>query len=235
MNGCSTKDDDSFVRKVFQTNGASEVREHTFKLQKSIVKYYEKLNKRNPNHSSKLNTKKIINDINKRIDTVSFDVFTKKKNITYKEYLNVAFSKSYVKNRNDYLIAGIYKMLYFAYAIDRSHTITTMQYDIEKIQEANKMMQIIQYRIQTDKNKDGDFLFLTWQRPWQIDLLKNINKKKEIDLEKYTKKDLMYHSNMSFQVITTGMIFTLQETLRYLGSESTNLSSEAIKSVFVFL
>jgi len=197
MNGCSTKDDDSFVRKVFQTNGASEVREHTFKLQKSIVKYYEKLNKRNPNYSSKLNTKDIINDIDNRTNTVSFDVFTKKKSITYKDYLNVAFSKSYVKNRNDYLIAGIYKMLYFAYAIDRSHTITTMQYDIEKIQEANKMMQIIQYRIQTDKNKDGDFLFLTWQRPWQIDLLKNINKKKEIDLEKYTKEDLMYHSNMS--------------------------------------
>ena len=59
--------------------------------------------------------------------------------------------------------------------------------------------------------------------------------KKDIDLEKYTKEDVMYHSSMICQVITTGMIFTLQETLRYLGSESTNLSSEAIKSVFVFL
>ena len=96
-------------------------------------------------------------------------------------------------------------------------------------------MQIIQYRIQTDKNKDGDFLFITWQRPWQIDLLKKINTKQEIDLDKYNKEDLMYHSNMSFQVITTNMINTLQETLGYLGSESTNLSSEAIKSVFIFL
>lgn len=235
MNGCSTKDDNSFVRKVFQTNGASEVREHTFKLQKSLVIYYEKLNKRNPNYSSKINTKNIIKDIQNRTNTISLDISTKKKTMTYKDYLNVAFSKSYVKNRNDYLVAGIYKMLYWAYTIDRTHTITTMQYDIEKIQEANKMMQIIQYRIQTDKNKDGDFLFLTWQREWQIDLLKNINKKRELDLIKYTQKELMYHSNMSFQTITTGMIFTLQETLRYLGSESTNLSSEAIKSVFVFL
>ena len=65
-----------------------------------------------------------------------------------------------------------------------------MQYDIEKLQEANKMMQIIQYRIQTAKDIDGNYLFITWQRPWQIEVLKKINSNKEVDLDKYTKKQL---------------------------------------------
>ena len=158
-----------------------------------------------------------------------------KKGVTYKDYLNIAFDKNYVKNRNDYLILGIYKMLYWAYTIDRTHTITTMQYDINKLQEANKMMQIIQYRVQTAKNKDGNYLFLTWQRQWQVEVLKKINQNKEINLSKYTNKQLLYHSNMNFQVLSSKMIFTVQETLRYLGVEEVNLSAQAIKSVFMFL
>jgi len=235
VNGCSTKEDKSFVKSIFQTNGASAVREHTDILLKSIVKYYEKLNKRNPSYYSKENFKVIINQIQNNKNSVTLPLLAKKSNASYKDYLNIAFSESYVKNRNDYLIAGIYKMLYWAYTIDRTHTVTTMQYDVEKIQEANKMMQVIQYRIQTSRNKDGNYLFLTWQRAWQIEVLKKINKNQKIDLEKYSQKELLYPSNMSYQMISSNMIFTLQETLRYLGVEATNLSAQAIKSVFIFL
>ncbi len=233
-NGCSTKDDDNFVRSIFQSNGATVVREHTTSLQKSLVKYYDKLNKRNPNHSSKENTKRIIKDINSRVNTVKLELLRTKK-ATYQDYLNIAFSPAYVKNRNDYLMAGMYKMLYWAYTIERTHTVTTLQYDVEKIQQANKMMQVIQYKIQTQKDKDGNFLYITWQRPWQLELLKKTNKNKKVDMNKYSSTLLMHHSNMSYQIITKKMIFSLGESLRYLGSESTNLSVDAIKSVFIFL
>ncbi len=235
ISGCSTKEDDSFVQSIFQTNGAAAVRMHTKILKESLLKYKVKLDKRNPSFYSKKDSLKINNEIKNSTDNLVLELLKNKSKATYKDYLNIAFSDSYVKNRNDYLIVGIYKLLYWAYTIERTHTITTMQYDVEKIQEANKMMQIIQYRIQKATDKDGNYLFITWQRPWQIEALKKINKDKVVDFNSYTKEQLLYHSNMNFQVISSSMIFTLQETLRYLGAEATNLSAQAIKSVFIFL
>ena len=235
ISGCSTKEDNNFVQSIFQTNGAAAVREHTDSLTKSLVKYYEKLNKRNPSFTSKSNSIEIVYEIKNSKNRMNLPLLEKNKTNTYKDYLNIAFDENYVKERNDYLILGIYKMIYWAYDIQRTHTVTTMQYDTKKIQEANKMMQIIQYRIQTAKDKDGKHLFLTWQRAWQVDMAKSINKNQDIDLKKYTNKELLYSSNMSYQVISSNMIFTLQESLRYLGVEATSLSAQAIKSVFMFL
>ena len=174
-------------------------------------------------------------DINNRTNNATLPLLNDKKNVSYKDYLNIAFARYYVKNRNDYLIAGIYKMLYWAYEVDRSHTITTLQYDVKKIQEANKMMQIIQYRVENEKDTKGNYLFLTWQRQWQIDVLNSIYSHQVIDINKYEKEILIQPSNMNYRVTTEGMIFTLQESLRYLGEESTNLGTSAIKSVFFFI
>lgn len=235
FNACSSKDDTSFVRSIFQTNGAAKVRAHTNILQESLIQYYIKLNKRNPNNTSKYNSSKIIQEIQNRSNKVRLSLVNSKRITSYKEYLNIAFSKEDVENRNDYLILGIYKMLYNAYTFSRTHTITTVQHDTQKLQEANKMMQIIQYRIQKNKDKNGNYLFITWQRPWQIESLKKINKDEKLDLDRYTQEQLLYHSNMSYQVTTQRMIFTLQETLQYLGVEGINLSAQAIKSVLIFL
>ena len=233
--GCSTKKDDMFVKSIFQTNGATAVRMHIDSLKSYLLKYKIKLDKRNPNFYSKESSKIIIHEIESESYKIVLEKFKNRSNVTYKDYLNMAFSKDYVKNRNDYLILGIYKLLYWAYTIERTYTVTAMQYDVQKIQEANKTMQIVQYKIQTATDKNGNYLFLTWQRAWQVELLKDINSGKKRDLDRYTTKELLYHSNMSFQVISSSMIFTIQETLRYLGSETVNLSTQAIKSVFMFL
>ncbi|MCF6309419.1 MAG: hypothetical protein L3J19_02930 [Sulfurimonas sp.] len=235
ITGCSTKEDYSFVKSIFQTDGASTVKAHVDILRNKLLEYKIKLNKRNPNYYCKKTDETITNEIKNSTNNLTLALLTNKINSTYKDYLNIAFSSEYVTDRNDYLIMGIYKLFYRAYTVERSHTVTTMQYDIEKLQEANKMMQIIQYKIQTATNNDGNYLFITWQRPWQIEVLAKINNKKEIDLDKYTKKQLLYHSNMSFQVISSGMISTIQETLKSLGAEATNLSRSAIKSIFIFL
>ena len=174
-------------------------------------------------------------DINNRTNNASLPLLNDKKDATYKDYLNIAFSRNDIKNRNDYLIAGIYKMFYWAYTLDRPHTVTTFQYESEKIQEANKMMQIIQYRIENEKDVKGDYLFLKWQRQWQIDVLKSIYTHKTVDINMYKKEELIKSSNMNFRITSEGMIFTLQESLRYLGKESTNLGTAAISSVFMFL
>lgn len=233
ISGCSTKKDNDFVQSIFQTNGAVAVRQHTDFLIDSLLLYYIKLNKRNPSFTSKNNFNAIAIEMKNRSDRINLPLVTQK--ASYKEYLNIAFDKEYVKDRNDYLILGIYKMFYYAYDVQRTHTVTTIQYDTQKIQEANTMMQIIQYKIQTARNKDGNYLFLTWQRGWQVDVLKKKSQNKTIELEKYTKEELLYSSNMSYQVLSSKMIFTLQESLKYLGVEATNLSAQAIKSVFMFL
>jgi len=211
------------------------VREHTSVLQRLLLQYYDKLNKRNPYYTTRIESIPVIYDINNRKNNATLPILANKTNANYKDYLNIAFSRNKVKNRNDYLIAGMYKMFYWAYTIDRSHTVTTMQYDAAKIQEANKMMQIIQYRVENEKDTKGNYLFLTWQRQWQIDVLKSIYTNKKIDLNRYKKEELIKSSNMNFRIISEGMIFSLQESLRYLGEESTNLGTSAIKSVFIFL
>lgn len=235
MSGCSTKKDDSFVESIFQTTGAEAVREHTNILRKSLLDYLDKLNKRNPSFYSKQYAMSIKDEIENSSDNVVLPLLAKKSNATYKDYFNIAFSEEYVSNRNDYLIVGIYKLLYWAYTMDRAHTITTLQYDAKKLQEANRVMQIIQYRIQEATDHKGNYLFITWQRPWQVKVLKEISKKKNRNLKIYSDEELLYHSNMSFQVISSNMIFTIQETLRYLGVEGTNLSLQTIKSILVFL
>jgi hypothetical protein len=235
ITGCSTKEDYSFVKSVFQTEGASTVKAQIDILRNKLLEYKIKLNKRNPNYYSKKTDEKITNEIKNSTNNLTLKLPKNKTNSTYKDYLNIAFRPEHVTNRNDYLIMGIYKLFYWAYTIERSHTVTTMQYDIEKLQEANKMMQIIQYKIQTATDKDGNYLFITWQRPWQIEVLTKINNKKKVNLDKYTKKQLLYHSNMSFQVVSSSMISTIQETLKSLGAEATNLSKSAVKNIFIFL
>lgn len=235
VSGCSVKEDKAFVQSMFQTNGASAVREQTDFLRESLIKYYNKLNKRNPSFYSKENYKVIIREVQNKTNKARLPLVANKENPSYKDYLNIAFAPEYVKDRNDYLILGMYKLFYWAYELEREHTLTTMQYDTTKIQQANKMLQIVQYKIQTAKNTNGDYLFLTWQRAWQVEVLKNVNNNQNIDLEKYTQKELLYSSNMSYQVLSSKMIFTIQESLRYLGVEATNLSAQAIKSVFMFL
>lgn len=238
--GCSTnQQNNSFAKSVFQTNGASGVRENKDLLIKSLLAYSEKLNKRNPSHYSKKYSVYINSDIKNHTNRFIMPLLRTKRKPTYKDYLNIAFNKKYIKDRNDYLIMGIYKLLYWAYEMDRSYTVTTMQYDLAKIQKANEVMQIVQYRIRTAKDIDGNYLFLTWQRAWQVDLLKKINKKslvsQDLTLQCYDTKLLLSSSNMSFEVISSNMIYTIQRTLRSLGAEANNLSASALKSVFIFL
>lgn len=238
--GCSTnQQNNSFAKSVFQTNGASGVRESKEFLIKSLLEYSEKLNKRNPSHHSKEYSAYINNEIKNHSNTITLPLLKTKRRATYKDYLNIAFDNKYVKNRNDYLILGIYKMIYWAYEMERSYTVTTMQYDLQKIQRANEVMQIIQYRIRTAKDVDGNYLFLTWQRAWQIDLLKKINKKslnsQDLTLQCYDTKLLLSNSNMSFEVISSNMIYTIQRSLVSLGAEANSLSASALKSVFIFL
>jgi hypothetical protein len=231
LNACSSRD----VQAVFQTNGASIVREHTYLLERLLLSYYEKLNKRNPSYTTKIERIPVIYDIQNHVNNATLPILNYKKNATYKEYLNIAFSRNDVANRNDYLIAGIYKMFYWAYDVERSHTVTAIQYDAKKLQEANEMMQIIQYRVEHEKDKNGNYLFLTWQQPWQVELLKSIYQDNTIDLNLYPKEELMRPSNFEFRIITEGMIFTIQESLRYLGKESSNLGTSVLQSVFVFI
>ena len=70
---------------MFQTNGASLVREHTEVLQKLLLKYYTKLNKRNPKYTTKIERITILYDINNRTNNATLPLLNDKNNVSYKD------------------------------------------------------------------------------------------------------------------------------------------------------
>ena len=92
ITACSTKEDKSFVKSIFQTNGATAVNKHTDYIRESLVTYYEKLNKRNPSYYSKDNFKVIKSEIQNKTNNIILPLLSGKKSASYKDYLNIAGS-----------------------------------------------------------------------------------------------------------------------------------------------
>ncbi|MEA3289949.1 MAG: hypothetical protein U9Q04_07210, partial [Campylobacterota bacterium] len=96
-------------------------------------------------------------------------------------------------------------------------------------------MQILQWKIKHNKDSNNQYLFLTWQKNWQVELAKKINKKdfnfemiKELHHIKTNKENLLDGSNSSFEILTSLMILYLHDSLKLLGAEPNKLSVDAI-------
>jgi len=234
-----TKDE---VKSVFQTNSATSIKNDSKDLLKLLVKFKKKLDKRNPNNFSK----KLESKINKTIKTENKKLYLRyKDNVlkNYKDYLQIAFSKGEVFPRNDYLVLGLYYLIDSSYEMDDGHRLTALQYDKIKLSKLYKNLQIIKWKIKVDKDLNEDYLFLTWQNNWQIQLEKKLknNEKLSLDEIKMLKainentETMFDSSNFSFEVILTQMLDRVGDSLRALGEEPQNLSIGALRSVFLFL
>lgn len=239
FSGCIPKQDD--VKDAFQSSSANIIKNDYKSLKKLLISFKDKLDKRNPNDYSKALSPKIYN----LIDSLNGRLYLKYKNNIlddYKDYLQIAFSKDEITARNDYLILGIYYLIYQSYDIESGYKIIALEYEKEKLHKLYKNLQIIRWKLKVDRDFNGDYLFTTWQNNWQVELDKKIRKDEIITYEtiknlhyiKTNKETILDHSNFSFEVILTQMIDRVENSLRALGEEPKNLSVTALRSVFLF-
>ena len=208
-----------------------------------LLEYKSKLDKRNPKgFSSQLNYL-LQKNIRENTDEINLYINNSIPLKHYQDYLNYAFEKNnQVNYRNDYLAIGIYKMFYESFDMDSKYKLTALSYDIEKLQKAYKNLQIIQWRIKFNKDKNNNYLFLTWQNNWQIELSKRLNNEKldaiklsDLHYIKSKQESILNPSNNSFEVITSKMLLYYESTIRLLNAEPEELGIETIMSILFLI
>lgn len=237
---CLPKQND--VENFFQSSDATNIKNDYKASLKLLLNLKEKLDKRNPNSYDK----NLAPNIYRQISDLSTSVklkYNKKDLASYKEYLQLAFSKTKIENRNDYLILGLYYLIYELYEIKDGHQITSYAYDSKKIQKLYHNLQIVKWKIKTAKDLDSNYLFLTWQNNWQVQVDKELKKGlllNEINFEnleyiKNKKESVLSPSNFSFEVILTQTLNRTKNSLEILNVNITEMGLDAIKTIFLFL
>jgi len=230
------------VEKMLQTNSANSMKKDYTQITKELIVFKEKLDKRNPSAYDKDFSNQIYTEINNLTNTRNL-AYENIQLHTYKEYLQIAFSKFEIKNRNDYLILGLYKEIYDAYDIQSGHQITALTYDKNKLQNLYQNLQILKWKLNTARDVKDEYLFLTWQNNWQIELEKRLKQKEiktyddilNLKYIKEGKETLFSQSNMSFEVLLSSMMYHVKNSLETLGVEPVDVGLEAVKTMFIFL
>jgi len=229
------------VQEFFQTDNATHIQNNYKDIIKLLVKYKQKLDKRNPNSYDKQLSHYMYKEFN---NSTNF-LFLKENGKyiqDYNTYLKLAFQKD-TKLRNDYLILGLYKQIWFAYQQNESHQITTLSYNQEALKTLFYTLKVIKWKINTKKDKKGNYLFLTWQNNWQIELKKRLQDGQKPTWEliqnlkhiKNNQESLYSPSNPNFEILMSEMIFRVENSLKILGEEPLDVSIEAMKSLVFFL
>lgn len=225
------------VESIAQTNSASQIEEYKKEILKSLIEYKERLDLRNPNAYNKQIDSSLEHQIIKNQDYIYLLKDGKKLNSS-DEYFYYAFSKQNIKNRNDFLIIGLYKLIFKAYSMDNEHQFTAMEYSKYELQKLYEYLQVVRWKIRVDKNDKGEYLFNTWQNNWQLELAKKYNGDYNIinNLEyiKSNKESVYDYSNFSFEIILSKMITEVEHTLRKINIEPYEMSISALTG-FVFI
>lgn len=161
----------------------------------------------------------------------------------FNDYLRIAISPKKVTNRNDYLILGLYKQIYKSYEIEEDIQISTLTYEIEKLKSLYYTLSVINWQIKSKKDENGNYLFLTWQNNWQIELEKRIKNNEKITWEliqnleyiKNQKETVFSPSNSSFEVLMQEMLYRVKNSLKIMGEEPLDVGIEVMKTLVFFL
>jgi len=241
LTGCSGTQDK--LQEILQTSSATKVKNDYQKTIELLVVLKQKLDNRNKNNYNKkisnlmyINLKNMKTNINLKIDNLKLN--------KYDDYLKLAFDKDIsIQNRNDLLIVGIYKLIYEAYEIGKGHQVTALSYDKIKLQKLYYNLNSIKYRIKFDKDNNGNYLFLTWQKNWQLELKETLNTNdkpswetiQDLNALKSKKETVFDSSNFEFEVLLSKMIYNVKNTLNNVGEEPVDVGIEAMKSLVIFL
>ena len=242
LQGCADKNGE-FAHSIFQTNGATLMRDYHLLLDKMLLKLGKKLIKRNREIFSKEILWYLKNDMENHSDTINLPLVKNLKKDNFKDYLRIAFSKNKVRDRGDYLLVGLYKMFYWSFGGDSFHKLSALQYDGKKLQLGYEILQVVAWKIKVARDKNGDYLFLTWQNNWQIELEKRVKKGERLSVKliknlkyiKNKKESLLSPSNLSFEVIFGKMEFIYEQALKTVGIEPKSLGADALRSLFLIL
>lgn len=233
--GCSFNKNS--LKTVAQTNSASEIYHYKNEVLNSLITYKKKLDLRNPKAYNRELSKNIYFQIESNQNYINI-IQNSKKLFTSDEYLYYAFSKEEINNRNDFLILGMYKLIYDAYNLKEEHQFSAVQYNSEKMQKLYKYLQIIRWKVRTQKDIKGKFLFVTWQNNWQLEFLnknqKDLNTIKDLKYIKNKQESIFSSSNFSFENTITEMLVNIKHTLKKINVEPYDMGISAFKS-FVFI
>ncbi|WP_419777526.1 hypothetical protein [Malaciobacter marinus] len=232
FSGCVSNNN---IKKVFQTHKANQISKDYNKIMNFLHDYKVKLDKRNPRYYNKTLEKAIYRQINNNKTFVTLRDFDGKKLQNFKQYLDLAFDKKGILNRNDYLVLGVYYMIYDAYSIAGQHKFTALNYNKEKLEKLYKNLYILKWKIRTSKDINGNYLFLTWQNNWQVEYLQkkfdDLNKLKKLKSIIEKKENLLSHSNFSFEVLLSLMIHKVENSLEDIGAEPSDITLDTLTSL----
>jgi hypothetical protein len=226
------------VKDVFKTENAVQIQSNYRDICDLLAEYKQKLDKRNPQAFSKVWEKPILQNIKTQNNNISLSQYRN----NYTKYLKKAFNtSSNIKQRNDYLILGFYKLLFMSYDMD-NEKFTALNYNIKNFEKLSKLLQVIQWQVNHTKDDKNNYLFLTWQNNWQIELARKTNSKnpnynliKDLKYIKSNKESVFNPSNMSFESILSKMLYINDQSIKRLGGEPDELSLKALKSFLILL
>ncbi len=218
---------------ILQSNSATTISRDYKDIKKLLIKYKKILDMRNPNLYDKNLANNIIYDIKNNQDTIRL-----LDDNSYKKYLQKAFDEN-TKYRSDFLILGIYKMLFDTYNIKAGHQLTALGYDAEIFKKTYYTLKVLRWKIRNAKNAQNRFIFATWQLNWQLEFNKkyndiSIDNLKNLPSLKNKKESIMDHDNFNFEIILSMIIDRVKDSLEAMGEEPLNLSITAMKAI-IFL
>lgn len=233
--GCSISQ--TRLQSVAQTTSATQVANYRDEIIKDLVLYKKKLDLRNPYSYNEELAKNIYFQIESKQDYINI-VQDGYKLDKANEYLYYAFSQDKIKNRNDFLIIGIYKLIYKAYGLHNEHQFAATQYNKSYMQELYTYLQAIRWNIRNNKDFNGNYLFVTWQNNWQLELMEksssDLNIIKELKYIKSKEEDIFSHSNFTFETLLERMILNVRYSLKQIDVAPYEMSISALKS-FAFI
>lgn len=230
------------VEEFFQTDNATHIKRDYYEIVKLLSEYKNKLDQRNPQNYDKKFSHYMYDEFSNSTHTL-FLKENGKYIDNFNDYLRIAISPKTIQNRNDYLTLGLYKQIYKAYEIEENLQISTLTYDIEKLKSLYYTLSVINWQIKSHKDENSNYLFLTWQNNWQIELEKRIKDNEKItwklieNLEyiKNKKETVFSPSNSSFEVLMQEMLYRVKNSLKIMGEEPLDVSLEIMKTLVFFL
>jgi hypothetical protein len=240
--GCTTPNQDK-VTEVLQTKGATALHYDFKKIVEELIVYKEKLDLRNPNAYSKTSREYILNEMRTEKNTIRMR-YNGNYLKTYDDYLRLAFDKNAnIPERNDFLILGLYKLVWESYKIGEGHQITTLNYDQETFKKLYYYLEVVKWKIKTAKSANGHYLFLTWQNNWQVELqnrlltgeLTSYRNIEQLPSIQSKSESILDPSNFNFEVLLSQMIFHAKNSARLVGNEPTDIGINAMISLVFFL
>ncbi|MEN8718601.1 MAG: hypothetical protein ABF301_08095 [Sulfurovum sp.] len=225
------------LKSIVQSNSAAQIVEYKENILKHLVEYKVILDEKNPNSFNKALHEEIKSQIKNEQNYINI-VQDGKKLVHFDDYFHYAFLSKNVKNRNDFLILGLYKLIYESYNLDKKHKFTAISYDAEKLKKLYKYLQVISWKIRNEKNYKNEYLFITWQKDWQLrlekDYMGDLNIINSYDSVKSKKESIIGQSLFTFEVLIEKMKSDVEYSLLKVNIEPQKIGFDVAKT-FLFL